>query len=58
VRQNRQVKAVFRFLFATSLGVLHDDLADHRNTAIIPTSRVLSPELELASLVGVATAQR
>src|ERR1039458_5488872 len=35
------------------LGRLHDALADHRNTAIIPASRVLSPEPQLASLVGV-----
>src|ERR1035437_7498400 len=39
------------------LGRLHDALADHRNTAIIPASRVWSPPTpQVASLVGVAAA--
>ena len=44
--------------FAVGLDGLHDPLADHRNTAIIPASRVRSPKPELTSLPGAATTRR
>src|ERR1039457_1990251 len=49
-RQNRHVEALFRLLHTTSLGRRHDVLSNHRNTPIIPASRVYA-EAQLASLV-------
>src|ERR1017187_9344271 len=49
-RQNRHVEALFRLLHTVGIRRLHEVFSNHRNTPIIPASKVYYREAQLASL--------